>query len=65
MGLGFVVPERLEPGAPQQAWCSACDSFLESRGGEWDTIGEGFAGVTLACSACFETMRERNARPLG
>jgi len=29
-----------------------------SRGGEWDTVGESFAGVTLACAGCFERIRD-------
>ena len=58
-GLGFVVSETA--GAPQ-AWCFECDSLLESRGGEWDTTGASFAGVTLACAGCFERMRVLNTR---
>jgi hypothetical protein len=63
--LGFVVPEALDPGDSPQAWCFECDNFMEDRGGEWDTIGEQFAGITLACSGCFEQLRELNsiARP--
>ncbi len=59
-GLGFVVSEGA--GSPQ-AWCFECDEVLANRGGEWDTFGEAFAGVTLACAGCFEQMRTRNARP--
>jgi hypothetical protein len=62
-GLGFVVPEVLEPGEPPQAWCFECDGVLQSRGGEWDTIGEAFAGITLACSGCFDRMKALNSRP--
>src|SRR4051794_35996430 len=58
-GLGFVLSETA--GAPQ-AWCFECDSLLQSRGGDWDTIGESFAGVTLACAGCFERMRVLNTR---
>jgi hypothetical protein len=59
-GLGFVASES---GDAPQAWCFECDRVLESRGGEWDTIGESFAGVTLACAGCFGRMRELNHRP--
>jgi hypothetical protein len=59
-GLGFVVSETADA---NQAWCFECDSLFESRGGEWDTIGESFAGVTLACAGCFDRMRALNSRP--
>ena len=62
-GLGFVVPAVLNPGESPQAWCFECDRLMESRGGEWDTIGEAFAGITLACSACFGRIRELNSTP--
>ena len=58
-GLGFVVPDSAD--APH-AWCLECDSVLVSRGGEWDTVGESFAGVTVACAGCFDRMRVLNSR---
>ena len=62
-GLGFVVPEALGENESAQAWCFECDRVKDERGGEWDTIGERFAGITLACSGCFERMRALNSRP--
>ena len=56
--LGFIVSENADS---PQAWCFECDNFMEARGGEWDTVGEGFAGITLACSGCFERMRDLNS----
>jgi hypothetical protein len=59
-GLGFVVSEGADP---PQAWCFECDSMVQSRGGDWDTIGESFAQVTLAFAGCFDRMRALNSRP--
>jgi hypothetical protein len=59
--LGFVVPEKLESDEPPQAWCYECNEFMESHGGEWDTITEGFAGITMACSDCFARIERLNA----
>src|SRR5438477_1110609 len=59
-GLGFVVPDSAD--APH-AWCFECESVLVSRGGDWDTVGESFAGVTVACAGCFDRMRILNSRP--
>lgn len=59
-GLGFVASETSDR---PQAWCFECDSLLQSRGGEWDTVSESVARVTLACAGCFERMRALNSRP--
>lgn len=42
------------------AWCSGCDEVLEREGGAWNDASEEFAGVSLACSGCYEDHKARN-----
>lgn len=42
------------------AWCSACDEVLLKEGGEWNDKSEAFAGVSILCEGCFETIRAKN-----
>lgn len=44
------------------AWCTACDEYLASSGGEWNDKTEAFAGVTLLCGSCYDRAREMNVR---
>jgi hypothetical protein len=44
-------------------WCDDCDHVYTSEGG-WNDASEGFADVTLVCSACFFDLRARHgSRP--
>lgn len=60
--IGFVEPSELEPDDEPQVRCAACDEFLLQNGGDWNTLTEGFAHVTMICDECFERARARNAR---
>lgn len=48
-------PDDLYP----DAWCDECNKVLEDEG-EWNDKSEGFAGIKLLCSHCYEETRERN-----
>lgn len=41
------------------AWCDACEAIVDAEG-EWTERAEGFAGIKLICSECYEIVRERN-----
>ena len=64
-GLGFVEPCGPMPPEndyPEQtAWCDECERIRKKQNG-WDDISEGFAGITMICSECFEAARLRNQR---
>src|SRR3990167_8563773 len=59
--LGFNLgydPERPYNLCPD-AWCDECEKVLEAEG-EWNDKSEGFAGIKLLCSHCYENIREKN-----
>jgi len=49
----------------RDAWCEACDAYLQSNGGEWieDTV-EVAGGITIICAECYR-QREADARLAG
>lgn len=42
------------------AWCTACNEFLATNGGEWNDETEGFASVTLLCGGCYDRAKKDN-----
>jgi len=45
------------------AWCDACDERLTAVG-DWTDSSEEAAGITVVCSYCYESIRQRNRLPL-
>jgi hypothetical protein len=56
--IGFCRPDQGAGETPDdlQGWCGKCDAVLRQVG-EWNDESEGFAGVTLICSGCYEKAR--------
>ena len=47
------------------AWCDACDAYLQSNGGEWiEGAVEVPDGITIICAKCYR-QREADARSAG
>ncbi len=42
------------------AWCDACNDFLDQHGGEWNDQTEAHADIKLICENCFDRLRETN-----
>src|ERR1700733_7478602 len=55
----FYAGDDIRP----DAWCAECDQVLMEHRGEWNDISEAFAGITLLCSHCYDTARDRNEIP--
>ncbi len=49
-------PESTRP----DAWCTACEEYLNADGGEWNDKTEAFAGVKLLCGSCYDRAKARN-----
>lgn len=56
---GFWCAEDSESPRPD-AWCTACNEFLEQHGGDWNDTTEAFASVKLLCGACYDSARIAN-----
>ncbi|MEN3747731.1 hypothetical protein TPR58_11180 [Sphingomonas sp. HF-S3] len=56
---GFVSFPQAHEGDFRDAWCEACDAYLQSKGGEWieDTV-EVPGGIAIICAQCY---RQREA----
>ncbi len=62
-GLGFhrgTDPEDPDAAFPD-AWCDACEAWLEEHGG-WPDSRETVDRIKLLCDRCYEVARERNWR---
>ena len=46
------------------AWCSACQAFLDSHSGDWDDESERFARITLICGVCYDLAQAINVGQL-
>jgi hypothetical protein len=53
--VGWCRPESNE----LHAWCEACEAVRRQEG-EWNDRSEGFASVTMVCSACYDRARQIN-----
>ncbi len=57
--VGFFCAD--DRGNPRpDAWCAACEERVQGTDGEWTDESEAFAGVTLICGACYDSVRELN-----
>jgi hypothetical protein len=56
--IGFFKPDAAVGSTLDdlEGWCGECDAVLR-RVGEWNDESEAFAGVTLICSGCYDTVR--------
>ncbi len=62
---GFVSFPQADEGDFRDAWCAACDAYLQSKGGEWiDGTVEVPGGITIICVECYR-QREADARLAG
>ncbi|NLR73373.1 hypothetical protein HGI47_21110 [Novosphingobium sp. ERN07] len=62
---GFVSFPPEDEDDLRDAWCEACDAYLQSNGGEWieDTLVVS-DGITIICAECYR-QREADARLAG
>lgn len=59
-GQGFHTAD--DPGNPRpDAWCDRCEAVLQREGG-WTKAAAAFAGIKLACGACYDIIEENNRR---
>jgi len=62
---GFVSFPSEDENDLRDAWCEACDSYLQENGGEWtEGTVEAPGGITIICAECYR-QRERDARLAG
>lgn len=45
------------------AWCTACETKVQSTGGDWTDESEAFAGISLLCGTCYDEVRRFNHHP--
>lgn len=56
---GFYYPPEDDSPRPD-AWCDACNDFLEREDWEWTDEAEEFASVKLLCGQCYDLIRNIN-----
>lgn len=65
MSVGFVsyAPESADD--LRDAWCNACDVYLQDKGGDWvDDEVEVPGGIGIVCAECYRA-RETDALQAG
>ena len=59
VGFASYAPESAQD--QRDAWCGACDAYLQNHGGEWvEGSVEVPGGVSIICAECYRG-RERDA----
>src|SRR3569832_2331972 len=63
--VGFVSFESDDHDDLRDAWCNACDAYLQVNGGKWvEGAVEVPGGSRILCAECYR-MREAHARRTG
>ncbi len=60
--IGFFRPDPDvgETSDELEGWCAACE-VIRRRVGGWNDESEAYAGVTLICSECYDTLHRSQA----
>jgi hypothetical protein len=59
--VGFVSSRPDDENDLRDAWCEACDVYLQAHGGDWvDGVAEVPDGISLICAECYRA-REQDA----
>jgi hypothetical protein len=61
--IGFHEAEPDLDDPDSCGWCRACEEMRVAENG-WNDRSEGFAGIRLICSRCFDAIRELANAPI-